>query len=261
MARRKMPGWLRTLGRNLLGNVVNTDTRRRAERLVRPGDRVLDLGCRAAPYTRQLPNEVIGLDLAFPPETAHHIRARKPDFQLLIGRAQQIPLRSASVDLVIFTEVIEHFYEGEAAIAEIARVLKEEGRLLLTTPNAEEYTLEDVKPVGKHVRHYSAAELGKLLTAHFEEVSLEQRFACHPFLDFVYGTLARAHLPLPGLIMALGRLAYNLFFLLERAHLWRGNCNLVAVCARPRQKASKGARHLGSARPLIEVSGWIRPAR
>jgi SAM-dependent methyltransferase len=52
-----------------------------------------------------------------------------------------MPLRDASVDTVVFSEVIEHLMRPELAVWEIARVLRPGGVLLMTTNNASEVPL------------------------------------------------------------------------------------------------------------------------
>lgn len=63
----------------------------------------------------------------------HGIECRECD---LNGPA---PFESSCFDWVIATEVIEHLHNPHNLIAEAARVLKTDGRLLLTTPNAESF--------------------------------------------------------------------------------------------------------------------------
>ncbi len=46
-----------------------------------------------------------------------------------------LPIRSASVDVVMMSEVIEHLVDTDSAIEEAYRVLKPGGSLLLSTPN------------------------------------------------------------------------------------------------------------------------------
>jgi SAM-dependent methyltransferase len=47
----------------------------------------------------------------------------------------RLPLASASVDVVIMFELIEHLVDPDAALAEVRRVLVPGGHFLLTTPN------------------------------------------------------------------------------------------------------------------------------
>ncbi len=49
--------------------------------------------------------------------------------------APSLPLRPASVDVVVMSEVIEHLVDTDAAIEAAYRVLKPGGSLLLSTPN------------------------------------------------------------------------------------------------------------------------------
>ena len=51
------------------------------------------------------------------------------------GVGSCIEQRDASVDFVIFTEVVEHLYNPAHILKEIARVLKPGGRIYLTTNN------------------------------------------------------------------------------------------------------------------------------
>jgi len=66
------------------------------------------------------------------------LRARRPVPQFLAADARGLPLRTASFDLVLSTSTLDHFdsrREFVAAIAEIARVLRPGGRLVLTIDN------------------------------------------------------------------------------------------------------------------------------
>jgi SAM-dependent methyltransferase len=53
-----------------------------------------------------------------------------PEAQVLAGSAEQIPLADASVDAVFAAEAL-HWFDGERALAEIARVLRPRGALVL----------------------------------------------------------------------------------------------------------------------------------
>jgi len=61
-----------------------------------------------------------------------------PSAQFLVCDARRMPLRSESLELVVSNSTLDHFatrIEFEAAVAELARVLRPGGRLLITVDN------------------------------------------------------------------------------------------------------------------------------
>lgn len=87
---------------------------------------VLDVGGRIQPY-RPLLNGRLHTYLA--------VDMRASPLVQVIARAEQLPLRSDQFDLVICTQVLEYVPESRIAIAEIYRVLKPGGALLLSVPS------------------------------------------------------------------------------------------------------------------------------
>lgn len=53
----------------------------------------------------------------------------------VLGRSQQLPVASASIDLVICNHALEHFLDLDAVLEEIGRVLKPGGRLCVSVPD------------------------------------------------------------------------------------------------------------------------------
>ena len=83
-----------------------------------------------------------------------------------------IPLADSSVDFVFSSEVVEHIYDTENAIREIARVLKPGGMFLITVPyhgflkNLSIVFLgfdKHFDPTGPHIRFFSKKTLTTLL--------------------------------------------------------------------------------------------------
>jgi SAM-dependent methyltransferase len=93
-----------------------------------PGAPVLDLAAGTGVLTRPL--AAAGLRVvAVEPVT--EMRAALPEaVRALEGTAEAIPLESASVDAVVVGQAF-HWFDGEAALAEIHRVLRPEGLLVL----------------------------------------------------------------------------------------------------------------------------------
>ena len=108
------------------------------------GKRVLDIACGegygAAALLHGGAASVIGLDNST--ETCAHAR-RKYGIDARVGEAEAIPLDSASVDLVVSFETIEHLHRPAAFLAECARVLAPEGLLIVSSPNKDVYAKLD----------------------------------------------------------------------------------------------------------------------
>jgi len=88
---------------------------------------VLDVGGRIQPYRPLLAGRIrryVAVDL------------RRTPLVNVVARGEQIPLASGQFDLVICTQVLEYVPQPGAAIAEIHRVLKPGGCLVLSVPAA-----------------------------------------------------------------------------------------------------------------------------
>jgi SAM-dependent methyltransferase len=143
---------------------------------VRPGERVLDLGCGAGRFVAALQAagaEAIGVELA---EAALE-RARRVAPGADLRRVEpdgSLPLAHGEVDLVWCSEVLEHVVDTTGLLTEVRRVLRPGGRLLLTVPDHGRLkrTLLAVArheahydPLGQHVRFYTRRSLTGVLTA------------------------------------------------------------------------------------------------
>jgi ubiquinone/menaquinone biosynthesis C-methylase UbiE len=101
------------------------------------GERVLDVGCAEGRFAAHLAGagaQVVGIDVA--EEPLRRGRGRDADLDLrLVPAAARWPLEDASFDVVWAGEVIEHVADTAGWLSEIRRVLRPQGRLLLSTPN------------------------------------------------------------------------------------------------------------------------------
>ncbi|MHB1710395.1 MAG: class I SAM-dependent methyltransferase [Acidimicrobiales bacterium] len=152
---------------------------------VRSGDRLLDLGCgfgRHAYQAARLGAEVVAFDAG-----ADEVRQVLDTFAAMVvageldagssrvgsvrGDALVLPFADGSFDRVIASEVLEHIPDDEAAMVELARVLRPGGSMAVTVPRcgpefvnwalSDEY--HDVP--GGHVRIYRHGELSRRLEA------------------------------------------------------------------------------------------------
>jgi ubiquinone/menaquinone biosynthesis C-methylase UbiE len=110
---------------------------------LRPGARVLDVGCAIGTFALALARRdnvhVVALDfsmraLAIVQEVAHAegVAAR---IAPVASAAEAIAFRDASFDLIVAADVLEHLVEPDAFLREAHRLLRPGGVLVLETPN------------------------------------------------------------------------------------------------------------------------------
>ena len=85
---------------------------------------------------------------------------------VLQADVRDLPFEDDSFDLITCFETIEHVEDGAKVIAEFRRVLREDGLLLISSPNPGVY------PEGNehHVHEYSSEELSALVGAAFPDL-------------------------------------------------------------------------------------------
>jgi SAM-dependent methyltransferase len=130
------------------------------------GRRVLDAGCGEGYGTALLAaagaTSVVGVDVDEP--TIEHARERYGgEFQ--VADLVELPFADGAFDLVVCFEAIEHVADAPRTVAELRRVLADEGILAISTPNPAEYATENEF----HIREYTPDELDELLAQHFPE--------------------------------------------------------------------------------------------
>lgn len=145
---------------------------------------VLDLGCGTGVLLQQLVNQyptvtLIGLDTS----AAMLEAARKklpPSIELHLSSVEQLPFPASQFDCIISTSAFHYFRNPAQAIREMARVLKRNGRLLLTDWCRDYWTMAGLDLWLKltdraHFKTYSIRELKDLLDREgFQSLSIEQ---------------------------------------------------------------------------------------
>lgn len=132
--------------------------------LARGAGRTLDVGCGSSVILQSL-NDAVGLDVR-----QNKLRyLRQYDVPLLRGSIFALPMRSASLDCVICSQVIEHLPADPVVLDELLRVLKPGGLLILGTPDYATLGWRMIEPLYKlvapggygdeHITHYTRAGL------------------------------------------------------------------------------------------------------
>lgn len=99
------------------------------------GKLLLDMGCGTGWFSKRAAEagaSVVSFDISR--ELVYKSRVKVISMPA-VGNALHLPFSSASFDVVVSSEVIEHTVSPASSIIEMARVLKTNGTLLLTCPN------------------------------------------------------------------------------------------------------------------------------
>src|SRR5271169_1460674 len=150
---------------------------------LKPGQRVLDLGCGAGWATRLMaksvaggerPGQVIGLDVS--DEMIRRARAGSKDcdnVMFVVGSAQQIPWNENFFEKVLSVESFYYYADQDRALAELFRVMAPRGEMfiLINLYKDNPYSLRWVDELKVPVQARSEREYIDLLKKHtFENV-------------------------------------------------------------------------------------------
>ncbi|MBN2304320.1 MAG: class I SAM-dependent methyltransferase [Anaerolineae bacterium] len=99
------------------------------------GALVLEAGCGLGTYTSQIRRRFSDTVEAFDLEFDRVQTARQDTPHALVAAAETLPYRANLFDTILSNEVIEHVSDDRQAVAEMVRVLKPGGRIVLFCPN------------------------------------------------------------------------------------------------------------------------------
>jgi len=139
------------------------------------GLHVLDIACGegyGSAILARCAKEVTGVDISH--EAVEHAVERYgdvPNLSFRQGSATAIPSADASVDAVVSFETLEHLTQHDEMLAEIHRVLKPGGFLILSSPNKKVYSDDRNFYNEFHVRELYFEELDALVKRYFSGVA------------------------------------------------------------------------------------------
>jgi len=167
-----------------------------AQKFVKPGIKILDVGCGTG-YGSAILSEkakVIGIDNNREAiEFAKKNYGKKITFK--IGTAENLTIKNNAFETVLAFEVIEHLKYPQIALNEIKRVLKPEGKFILSTPNIK-FQPHTRSPY--HFQEYDYQKFLEILVGNFNKVTLfgqnKSKRAKEALADFMKSQKARQSL-------------------------------------------------------------------
>jgi ubiquinone/menaquinone biosynthesis C-methylase UbiE len=133
---------------------------------------VLDLGCGIGEVADHVETKdrYFGVDIN--PFCIEYLNSKK--LWAKLGSAYDIPMDSKSVDVVIFSHVLEHLSDPPKAMNEINRVLRPSGTLIVIVPMRRGYITDST-----HRKFYDSARLREIAEEYDYEVISISNFPIH----------------------------------------------------------------------------------
>jgi len=162
-------------------------------------------------YLAKFARNVVGVDIAN--EAVDHAKAKysKDNLAYRAGSCTAIPVEDSAIEVIVSFETIEHHVEHEAMMREFKRVLRPDGKLVISSPDKLEYSDKPSFQNPFHVKELYFNEFRSLLEAHFKNVQFYgQRvllasalFSQSDTQNVVFSKLGNESAPAPNMPMPL----------------------------------------------------------
>lgn len=116
---------------------------------------ILDVGCANGYYTKLYAKKckrIIGIDSNH--ELIKRAKEENPKIEFIEADAEKIPFEDEEFDIIIMSDVLEHVKSEELALNEVYRVLKKNGKLIITVPNRGLFDFLDVDNYSWYARKF-----------------------------------------------------------------------------------------------------------
>jgi len=138
---------------------------------------VLDIACGegfGSNYLSKNAEFVLGVDIA--PDIIEHAKKKYNHQRLdfMVSNAVSVPLESENFDVIVSFETLEHLSKDDQHlfIKEMVRLMKEDGTLIISTPNKKVYSDDANYSNPFHLSEFYKQEFMSFLTEHFKNITI-----------------------------------------------------------------------------------------
>ena len=139
------------------------------------GKTVLDAACGVGYGTEciaQIASRVVGVDIDGNASSVAKQASTRGNVDFAQMDCRRTGFRDRSFDVVVAFEFLEHIHEQTQFIEEIARILKGDGTLIVSTPSREAYNLARKAANPFHLSELSPEEFERLMRKYFGQVTI-----------------------------------------------------------------------------------------
>ena len=119
---------------------------------------------------------VKGVDIAADAIKHAQAKYRRENLTFLVGDCLSIPIDSQSIDVVVSFETLEHIAEHDHFLTEIKRVLRQDGMLIISTPDKRNYSDKRKFKNKFHIKEIYSEEFKALLGGYFRNLRFGRQF-------------------------------------------------------------------------------------
>jgi SAM-dependent methyltransferase len=116
--------------------------------------------------------QVIGIDIDEASVIHAKTKYKAENLAFVQGECTEIPLSPHTINLVVSFETLEHISYHVKFFKEISRILKQDGTLIISTPDRVPYNELNGAPNPYHLKELDRAEFKSLLNRHFQSIQL-----------------------------------------------------------------------------------------
>ena len=131
---------------------------------------VLDVACGegyGSSFIAETARSVVGVDISDDVIRHASMTYRKSNLEFVKSNAIELDFTDASFDIVVSFETIEHLIEQAQMLAELKRVMRDDGILVISSPNRPIYSEESGEHNTYHLKELDFKEFNKLLKIQF----------------------------------------------------------------------------------------------